>query len=834
MLRHTVSPSVVALIACAVASAGGPPRVDTLGDPLPDGAITRIGTTRLRQSYDVRALAFSANGNALATAGLEGTVRLWRIPDGKRLREWNVRDFKLTFAYSVAVSPDGNLVAAVSCGASGEVRLHMWDAVVGAERFQRDGNGLRPAVAFSPDGRLLALAGAPDVLLDTATGEELRRLDDRAPSACHVAFSGDGVYVASVSVDENETTLRGWAVASGKPLPVIWAPEGKPFSCLAAGPGGTVVAGYKDGTACLWDLAGRRPVRHIRANDDAITSLSCAGDTLLAVVGATGGIGLWDLDTGECRRMFVKARPELNYFVRGNFVAAVSPDGRWLAAANSATVRLWDAGTGAERADIAGHPLGVRTCTFTADGKGVWTSCGEPGHPRGDNVLRAWDAASGRLVRQVALPDGEWIRAVSDDAGLALTEVYGEGDVVHLWRTAGPERLHALPGHRYGMTRAAFSPDNRLLAVGDTNSGGPTMLGLVHVWDVATGEELHQLAWEQDQSCCYALAFSPGGRLLACGGCGGLWLVDPVAGTLLWKSLKPKAYVQGLVFSGDGRLLAAGYEDSLDVYEVDSGKEVYSAPTPRRGRSVMFAPDGRTLVVASTGDRVKLDRGLVRLLDMATGTTYARFAAHDAAIDALAFSRDGRVLATASEDRTVLLWDFTGRKPPMLARPNGGARQAWADLASDDAPTAQRAFWALASDTPAALLLLREQLRPTAAPDAERLARLIRDLDDDDFDVRERSTVALEQLGELATDALREAASKKTSAEARRRLRHLLAREQPFVVSGENLRSLRAVYLLEQIGTADAVAMLERVAGGARGSRLTVAAGAALARLRIK
>lgn len=828
---------LLSVLANSSLGAGEPAKRDRYGDPLPQGALARLGTTRLRHKGWVRALAFSADSSVLATTGTDDAVCLWQVSSGKKLWERKVRDYEHNFLGSIAISPDGKLLATVARDWQEEATLHVLNTTNGEEKFKKPCKHGASGVAFSPDSKLLALPGESIVLLDSSTGKEVRKFEDRKSKATRVVFSTDGKKVASLH--EDQTILQFWQSATGKALREIQAPEKGAFQCLAIAPDGKSIAtGNNDGKVWLWDIASASTVRHFKAHESPVTSVTYSADgKRLATVSAENGVALWDPALGKPQGHFLKDRKG-TIFDRGDTIAAISPDGKNLASATSSTIRLWNVATRNERADLAGHPLAVRTCTFSADGKTLWTSCGEPLWPFGDHVLRCWDIASGKLSRQIALPEEEWIFAVSEDAKFLLSGVKEDGNIVRLWQADSRKQLHALAGHRYGVTRAAFAPDGKLLAVGDCDSGGPHMLGMVHVWNVSTGKELHQLTWDKERSVCYALAFSRDSKRLACGVFGGLWLWDATSGKRLWESRKNKAFVQSVAFSDDGRLVAALYEDSLDVFEVDSGKKIWSWSLKMRGRSLVFAPGGRTLVLGLQANRTY--SGSVHLLDLATGKVFAKLSGHELEIEQLAFSPDGKVLASAGADGTVLLWELTAYKPPPLAARQLSAddlKQLWSDLSSDDAATAHRALWMHVANPDASLLSIKKRLKPTVIPDSKHVDQLIRELDDDDFDVRNRATAELEKLGERVSDALRKEADATTSAEVRRRLKHLLDRVdrvEPFALSGERLRSLRAVRVLEQIGTADACEVLERMAKGAEKARETLAAKAALERLKVK
>jgi WD40 repeat protein len=120
----------LSVLANSLLWAGEPAKLDRLGDPLPQGALARLGTTRLRHKGSVLALAFSADSSVLATTGMDDTVCVWQVSSGKKLLERKVQDYKLNSLDSIAISPDGKLLATVARGISqDEVTIHVWNGL---------------------------------------------------------------------------------------------------------------------------------------------------------------------------------------------------------------------------------------------------------------------------------------------------------------------------------------------------------------------------------------------------------------------------------------------------------------------------------------------------------------------------------------------------------------------------------------------------------------------------------------------------------------------------------------------------------------------------------
>lgn len=207
---------------------------------------------------------------------------------------------------------------------------------------------------------------------------------------------------------------------------------------------------------------------------------------------------------------------------------------------------------------------------------------------------------------------------------------------------------------------------------------------------------------------------------------------------------------------------------------------------------------------------------------MASGQERGQFIGHRSAVHALCFSAAGKRLLSASYDTTALVWDLgSGRARSRLAAAE--LETLWSDLAGEDAGRAYKAIRQLAASPTAAVRFLRKQVSPVSPGDEKRLAGLIADLDSDDFATRQKAAMELEKIGESALPAYRKALEGKPSLEVRRHLDILLDKERRawWDISGERLRSLRAIEVLELAGTEEARDVLKTLAAGAAGARLT-------------
>jgi hypothetical protein len=201
----------------------------------------------------------------------------------------------------------------------------------------------------------------------------------------------------------------------------------------------------------------------------------------------------------------------------------------------------------------------------------------------------------------------------------------------------------------------------------------------------------------------------------------------------------------------------------------------------------------------------------------------------------LTVSPDGKTLASGSADATVLLWDVAEiSKPATVAKvaltPKDLAA-LWTDLASSDAGKAFQAILKLSASPHDTVAYLEQRLRPVPAPDPKVVAQLFNDLDHPKFQVRDKATLDIDKLGDLAKPELQKRLAGKPSLEMRQRMEKMLAKLNGPITAPETLQLLRAVEVLERIATPEALATLRILAKGADGHRLTEEARDAISRL---
>ena len=788
--------------------AGNQVATDRYGDALPPGAFARLGTVRFRHSGWAGPLAYSPEGKTLLSAGR--SIRFWDVATGKLVREV---PWPHSAVHSVTISPDGRFIAEIGTTPTGggEDLVHLREATTGKEVGQIPGDhswdfihggALKPiprslgVVAFMPDGKRLATASNPFTgrgqgagvirLWDIASRTEIQSFESAEGSVLSLQTSPKGDLLAWVG-NYPVLTLRN--VTQGKELGRFTLPKGS-YVRGALSPDQKVVA-----------LAGQNP--------------------------STDASGIFESNSFLEVRDFASGRVLYKKKVRasGVYGPVFSPDGSTLAwTGGDHFVRICNSATGESLFPPNGHTDEINYLRFGPGGKTLISGSR-------DGTARVWDVATRKELRRFETGQGyPGTIALSPD-GKTIASPIGP----RLWDVNTGKEWPQFAHHKMEANCVAFSPDGKSLAA--TGLDGP-----IHIWDLATGaERLRGGEQSVGATLILALAFSPNGEILVTTNDSGM--MRPSGKIDVWEAATGKQIrtfgsgkmvsYRSLAFSPNGKWLVTGSGwrgrgSGIRLWDVSTGLEIEpSVPQVDSAMSVIFSPDNRYLISTES-------EGTARLCEVATRQEVRRFHGPDGSVSAVAFSPDGKTIATAASDTTILLWPTlaqnrqTSGKPPVLSAEE--LRNSWADLAGHDAAKSFQAIELLVAAPQQSVPFIKEQLSPLLV-NVKRIAKLITDLDDDSFEVREKATSQLEKLGVIAEPALRAKLAEQPSAEVRLRAERILGEVPRSNKASGILQATRAITTLEYVGTPEARQLLQSIAQMKPKDWLSEEANASLKRL---
>ena len=579
----------------------------------------------------------------------------WGLPEGAKARLGKGRIYDLKY------SPDGTRVAVPS-----STGIWLYDSATGDPvSLMRLGNGFAASsVAFSPDSRTLYSFSGVLRHWDTETGELKHTMPARFRLVYHVAFSSDGRTIASSS----GRGVDVWDAQTAKKRHSLFAEDWERFgnvSSLAFSPDGRTLAsghrspkaGHSSGTGKigLWDVVtGERKVT-LNASVPTVLAFSPDGGTLAVAnvswsyaFGSWGWVTLRDAATGEIKH-------ELRGHPGGVYSLAYSADGRTIASGGdfdemngqwAPTVCLWDAMTGARLSSLEAYKWEVDSLALSPDG-GTLAVASEDGR------FTFWDTAAGTQKRQVEGHSGPISSvAFSPDGGTVATgnrvSHWGTrwAGVVRLWNATTGAQKNTLEGHRDGITSVAFSPDGRTLASGSWDN-------TVRLWDAATGENIRTLEGHTDE--VNSVAFSPDGNTLA--SASGeydatvrLWDAATGAHKLTLEGYSNR--IVSILFGPDGNTLASLSSGEIRLWDAEiwTIKRTLSVSSGDKSLySIAFSPAGGALAAGGWS--------AIHLWDTATGVQMPSLDVDGGGDTIVTYSPDGYTFASGSTDNTVRLWD---------------------------------------------------------------------------------------------------------------------------------------------------------------------------------
>jgi RNA polymerase sigma factor (sigma-70 family) len=761
--------------------------------------------------------AVSPHGRFFATEEYTGrSLRVWDVLSGKIIRDIPVGDGTGGGApgggrigvNAVAFSPDERVVAAI-LGTRKQTALRAWEVKTGKAILDTEiaARGWSELLMFTPDGKRLLVADDAGLAAYDVAGATRCWHAKNVPTAICDAFLGDGKLLLQ------DGGIHVVDLATGKIFPFENGPPRSWDGPLAVTPDRkTLLVGGAD-AVLVWDLVAGKAIR----------TLAGGGETMLlapdaaTLVTSNGAIQRWNLATGKPLYADTFAQGHV-----GEVVAiAFSGDGKKLASGSTdGTVRLWDAATGKPLQIWRGHEpvgplrrltaaskIGVTALDISPDGSRVVSAGGVGNEPH----LLVWDAVTGKRAHMLSLPT-------------PVARTMGQHVTALRIRAAGTRVMAVIGAQSWTGTIGEPPIDTR-----------PRLA----TWDLKTGELVTSVPVKG-----YAAAFAARGNVLVGEGV----VTDAATGRQQARLAKTVSEwpEPAYAVSADGLLIATGLaqrgktngQDFIGprggaLWEACTGQRVAQFPTQSWVASLAMHPDGRHVAVNDLDD--------ITLVDVPTGKIVASFRMPEkiragttpgSYASCLAFSPDGRRLATGHPDGNILVWEIKlpADQPAPLGA--GEADALWADLANANAARAWRAVWRLREHPEAALERIVKHVAPVLPAPAAVTGPMLADLDSEIFATRESAMTGLRKLGIRAAPALDAHLGEKISLEAKRRVTALLKEitDAPPGLTPESLAQVRALAVLAHLRAPKSRQLLERLAGGVRLAPLTRAAQAALGR----
>ncbi|NER21069.1 MAG: hypothetical protein F6J96_10220 [Symploca sp. SIO1C2] len=594
-------------------------------------------------SEGVISASFSPDGQMIATASKDGTVKLWNL-FGEELQTFNAHQEQVTEvrfnrdSYTLATTSEDGTVKLWKIDqriGNRELGIGNWESGIG-NRELGIGNGLQPqllhtlvnhrdgvnTVSFSSNGKLVTGSRDWYAKLWSQEGQLIKTLTGHGMWVTSVSFSHDNQTIATASLDR---TAKLWT-GNGEYLTTLDGHEAG-LTSVSFSPDGQIATGSEDRTIRLWSQRGQF-LQTLKGHYDTVTSVSFSPNGQELASGSKDKtVKLWSKDG----QLLVTLRGHDSQVNSVSF----SPNGQLLlTASEDKTVKLWSL-VGEQLQTLTGHQnYGIRNIAFSPDGKIIATAST-------DKTVKLWNWEADKIIRRQTLVGNQGeVRSISFSPDGKLIATGSTDKTVRLWSLEG-KKNQTLKGHQGAVFSVNFSPDGKLIASASADK-------TIKLWNFK-GEVLKTITGHEQ--AVTSIAFSPDGKTLVSGSLDKTIKLWNLEGNPINTLAGHNGGVLSVSFSPNGKSIASASVDGVVKLWSNKGKELHTLTEHKAGvTSISFSPDSQTLATASADQTVKLWS-----LD---GEEFPALVGHQAGVASVSFSPDGKTIATADLAGRVILWNF--------------------------------------------------------------------------------------------------------------------------------------------------------------------------------
>jgi len=539
----------------------------------------------------INEVVITPGGSHAVSGSTDQTLRVWDLQSGELLHtlEGHTKD-----VYAVAVTLDGR--RAVS--GSEDKTLRVWDLQSGELLHTLEGHTDEVrALAVTLNGSLV-VSGSDDNNLrvwDLQSGELLHTLEGHTDNVRALAATPDGRHVISGSLDK---TLKVWDFVSGELIHTLEGHMDFVMKVAVTSDGKHALSGSRDKTLRVWDLEKGKELHSLKGGS-AIHSVAVTPDARRVISGSASEIKVWELYSGEALLTFGRAGGRVK-------AVAMTPDGQRLISSSSDEISVWDIESEKILHTLEGHTEEVSALAVTHSGR-IAISGSK------DQTLRVWNLQSGELLHVleghmdqinevVVTPNGRYAVSGSKD------------QTIRVWDLEIGKEFRVLEGHKFSIEKIVVTPEgSRILSFSHRD--------YLKLWDLESGKTLHtletsSLSFHDPSYECKptTVAVSPDGKHAVSGRYSSIKVWDLDSGVTLHTIEGHKMGVEAVAITPDGqRLISSSVDNTLRVWDLQSGNELARIAGIGSGNQIAIAPDGLTYII---GTGLGFGRGQVQFLSL--------------------------------------------------------------------------------------------------------------------------------------------------------------------------------------------------------------------------